>query len=259
MILQDKAKELTQYVEGVFYDCDLYDIAQKAFVDGCIFGTGGIKFFEKDGRIACEKIFIDEMRVDYVEGMDGKPKQIHQVKYLSRDILAELYPEHIAAIQDATSGLEAGDESVDDVIRVIESWRLGTYKEDKDGKKSGTHGKHAISIDNATLFEEDYDKDYFPFVFFRWDNRVSGFFGSGLAEELTGIQMAVNKTLMNIQRAQHLIAVPRIAIEDGSKVSPAQLNNDIGAIIRYTGTPPSFDTPTAMNAEVYNPLKWLIQ
>ena len=71
--------------------------------------------------------------------------------------------------------------------------------------------------------------------------------------------MAVNKTLMNIQRAQHLIAVPRIAIEDGSKVSPAQINNDIGAIIRYTGTAPRFDTPTAMNAEVYNHLKWLIQ
>jgi hypothetical protein len=257
--LQDKAKKLTQYVEGVFYDCNLYSTAQKAFVDGCIFGTGGIKFFEKDGRISAEKIFIDEMRVDYVEGMLGKPKQIHQVKYLSRDLLAELYPEYKAQINSATSGLEAGDESVDDVIKVIESWRLGTYKEDKDGKTSGTHGKHAISIDNATLFEEDYDKDYFPFVFFRWDNRVSGFFGSGLAEELSGIQLAVNKTLMNIQRAQHLVAVPRIAIEDGSKISPAQINNDIGAIIRYTGTAPRFDTPTAMNPEVYNHLKWLIQ
>jgi hypothetical protein len=257
--LQERAKKLTQYVEGIFYDCDLYPTAQKAFVDGCIFGTGGIKFFEKDGRISAEKVFIDEIRVDYVEGMLGKPKQIHQVKYLSRDLLAELYPDHKAEINSATSGLEAGDESVDDVIKVIESWRLGTYKEDKDGKASGTHGKHAISIDNATLFEEDYDKDYFPFVFFRWDNRVSGFFGSGLAEELAGIQLAVNKTLMNIQRAQHLVAVPRIAIETGSSVSPAQINNDIGAIIHYTGTAPRFDTPTGMNPEVYSHLKWLIQ
>lgn len=251
---QDRAKKLTQYVEGVFYDTGIYEEAQKSFIDACVFGTGAIKFFTKDGRIACERVFVDELRVDYVEGANGKPKQLHQVKYLSRDLLAELYPDMKASIYDATSGLEAGDESVDDIVKVIESWRLPTTSSSKDGK-------HSISIDNATLFEEDYDKNYFPFTFFRWSERVSGFFGSGIAEELTGIQIAVNKTLMNIQRAQHLVAVPRIAIDSGSKISTSQISNEIGSIIKYAGgsRPPVFDTPTAMNAEVYNHLKWLIQ
>lgn len=251
---QERAKKLTQYVEGVFYDTEIYGKAQRVFQDACVFGTGALKFYKKDGRVCCERVFIDELRVDYVEGANGKPRQLHQVKYISRDLLVELYPDHKAAIYDATSGLEAGDESVDDVVKVVESWRLTTTRDSKDGK-------HAISIDNATLFEEDYNKDYFPFTFFRWSNRVSGFFGSGIAEEVTGIQIAINKTLMNIQKAQHLVAVPRIAVDSSSKVSTHQLTNEIGSIIKYSGgsRPPVFDTPTAMNAEVYNHLKWLIQ
>ena len=251
---QDRAQKLSQYVEGVFYDTDLYAEAQRIFVDACVFGTGALKFFEKDGRIRCERVFIDELRVDYIDGAMGKPKQIHQIKYLNRDVLADLYPEHKANIYDATSGLDAGSESVDDVVKVIESWHQPTSKTSKDGK-------HSICIDNATLFEEDYNKDYFPFTFFRWSERVSGFFGYGIAEELTGLQVAINKTLMNIQKAQHLVAVPRIAVDSSSKITTQQLTNDIGSIIKYAGgsRPPVFDTPTAMNAEVYNHLKWMIQ
>ena len=251
---QDKAKKLTQYVEGVFYDTNLYEEAMRVFIDACVFGTGALKFYIKDGRIACERVFIDELRVDFVDGANGKPKQIHQVKYVNRDLLAELYPDHKASIYDASSGLDAGDESIDDVVKVIESWKLPTTGDSKDGK-------HSISIDNATLFSESYDKNYFPFTFFKWSDRVSGFFGYGVAEELTGLQIAINKTLMNIQRAQYLVAVPRIAIDSSSKVTTSHLNNDIGSIIKYAGgsRPPIFDTPTAMNAEVYNHLKWLIQ
>ncbi len=58
------------------------------------------------------------------------------------------------------------------MIKVIESWHLKSGPKAKDGK-------HTICISSATLFEEQYDKDYFPFVFFRWGDRPVGFFGQG--------------------------------------------------------------------------------
>jgi hypothetical protein len=252
--LQRKAQNLTKYIEGVFYDTDLYSKAQKTFTHSCVFGTGALKIFKKDGKICVESVFIEEIKVDDIEGAYGKPRQIHQVKYISRDILLASYPDHHEAILSATAGdITRGSITYTaDMIEVTESWHL------RSGMNVGD-GRHSISIEGATLFDEEYEKDYFPFVFLRWNDRLAGFFGQGLAEELIGIQIEINKILKNIQKAQHLLAVPRIAIDSSSKVSAATITNEIGAMFKYAGNPPTFFTPTAMNGEVYNHLKWLIQ
>lgn len=250
--LQERAKKLTSYVEGVFYDVNMYELAREAFISASVFGTGAIKFFIEENRIKAEKVWIDELRIDYVDGMQGKPKQMHQVKFINRQVLQELFPEKASLIASVNNGTRPTDNSVDDVVKVIESWRLPTMKGGKDGA-------HSICIENCTLLTEEYNKDYFPFVFIRYNKRVSGFFGEGVAEILTNIQASINKTLLNIQKAQDLVAVPRIFVQNGTNVISNHLNNNIGSIVSYTGQQPTFQTPTAMNPEVYNHLKWLIQ
>ena len=59
--LQQKAKKLTKFCEGVFYGAKVYQEATKAFIDACIFGTGAVKFFACDGEIKCERVLIDEI------------------------------------------------------------------------------------------------------------------------------------------------------------------------------------------------------
>jgi hypothetical protein len=41
---------------------------------------------------------------------------------------------------------------------------------------------------------EDYDKSYFPFTFFRWSPRLTGFWGDSLANRLTGNQIEIKCT-----------------------------------------------------------------
>ena len=242
---QERAKKLTKYVDGVFYDTHAYRKAQDAFIDAGVFGTGCLKVFIEEGRVRLERVTPTELVVDDADGRYGKPRQLHQVRLVGRQALLEMYPEHEVAIKSAHSALDDSDSNVADMVEVTESWYLGK--------------RHAITIEGKTLFDEEYTKTYFPFVFFNWNKRLAGFFGQGLAENLVGIQIEINKILKTIQKAQAIASVPRVFLESSSKVSTAQLTNQIGSIVKYTGKAPTIHTAQALNPEVYNHLKWLIQ
>jgi len=252
---QQRAKKLTQFMDGQFDAMELYAKAASAFRDGGIFGTGVLKFdVDHDrGMVNCEKVLVDEIKVDDGEAIYGKPQQLHQCKYINRDVLLEMFPKHEAAIKAAPLAFNSlpGQTTTPDLVKVIESWHLPSAKDADDGL-------HSICIESATLFSEKYTKLYFPFVFWHWTPRVAGFWGMGLAEELFGTQLEISKLLRNIQLAMHLVAVPRVWIANGSVVSTSHINNEIGSVVKYTGVEPKFFTPAAMSAEIYEHLRWLI-
>jgi len=197
--------------------------------------------------------FRDEFIVDYYDGMYGTPRQIHQVKYMDRTVLAEMFPDSKNAIMSAPNGLSASAQAAStvDMVKVIESWHLPSGEGADDGART-------ICIETATLHSEEYNKAYFPFVFLRYSDRLAGFYGQGVVEQIVGVQIEVNKTLRNIQRAQHLVAVPRVLVDATGSLPTSQISNEIGSLIKYTGSKPEFFTPKGMNPEVYNHLQWLI-
>lgn len=258
--LQKKAKNLSDFMAGQFDDMGtgtgedrtFYGLGRQCFVDACIFGTGAVKLFFEGDKIKSERVFIDEILVDETEGRYRQPRQLHQVKLVHREVLLEMFPKFEALIKACPSGLGTEVETTADMVEVAESWHLPTVKGAGDGR-------HAISIENATLFFEKYTKDYFPFLFQRWSMQPLGFYGRGLAEELIGIQLEINKLLRSIQLAQHLMAVPQVWLEAQNKAIAKHIDNQIGGIKYYSGQPPIFMTPTAMNPEVYNHLERLYQ
>lgn len=248
-MLQQKAKKLTAYLDGWFEDADIYEHGTISFRDGCVFGTGALKMFidHNLNKVAVERSISDELIVDEAEGRYGTPLQMHQKRDIPREKLMDMFPKFKRQIADAASDYNQAQYSMStaDVVEVLESWHLRSGKD-------ATDGKHTICIENCTLFAEEYKKDYFPFVFFRWQPRLIGFYGQGLAEELLGIQLEINKILRTIQMAQHLMAVPRVFIENNSKVVDTHINNDIGALVRYTGpTPPQISVGGAVAPEIY--------
>lgn len=243
---QIKAKNLSKYIEGRFYEMNAYQKGLECLRDACVFGTGWFKIYvDGEGKFKADRVLTTEMRIDPSDGLYGEPKEIHQVKYISRDVLLREYPEKKESIMFANTSTDSTTSA--DLVKVIESWRL--------------KGRHTICIDTCTLVDEKYEEDWFPFVNMRWSKRLIGFFGQGLAEELTGFQIEINKILKNISDAIGLVAVPRVYLENGSNVSAAAITNKIGSIIKYQGgtRPPIFETPTAMSSEVYTHVKWLIQ
>jgi hypothetical protein len=253
--LQRKAKKLTKFVEGIYSYSEFYEKATMAFQDACIFGTGCIKIFIENGQIKTERVIISEIKVDDIEAYYGKPRQLHQEKFIEKSVLKAMFPEHEAQIDVASypdSQSYGQSATAKDMIKVIESWHLRSGPNAKDGK-------HTICISTVTLFEEDYEKDYFPFVFFKWGERPVGFFGQGLCEQLQGIQLEINKILRTIQVSMHLVSVPKLLVEASSKIVSAHLNNRIGGVIKYAGTPPAYAPLGSIPPDLFSHLDRLYQ
>ena len=245
--MQRKAKLLERFTDGQFYNSDIYSMAPRIFLDACIFGTGIMKIYEADGSIQIERVFPSELIVDDIESRYAEPRQIFQRKIMSKDVLAALFPNAAKEIYSASEvSDDSGDYSACAQIEVLESWHLPSSKNSKDGR-------HVICIENATLRDAPWERSNFPFVFIRWSERRLGFWGQGLAEQLTGIQVEINKLLKMIQRQMHL-ATPKVFVEKGSEIVKAHLNNEIWGVIEYLGTKPEFFVPRTVSGDVLSHL-----
>lgn len=251
---QNRAKKLTQYMDGVFFKTQVYNLGREVFRDACIFGTGALKVLEVEGQVSYERTFIDEIVVDDLDGRLGNPRQMHQVQLVHREKLKEMFPgeKYRKLIETADADAKPNRNGISDLIEVIESWHLKSGEKAKDGR-------HTICIKNVTLLDEKWGHDFFPFVFMRWSKPILGFYGEGLVSELIGIQLEINMLLMRIKEAQELMAVPRIFVEEGSSVNTSHINDEVGGIIKYRGTKPEAMTWNAMNPEIYNYLEYLFK
>jgi hypothetical protein len=92
-----------------------------------------------------------------------------------------------------------------------------------------------------------------------WGDACVGFAGISLAEQLKNIQLEINKLALRIQQSMHLLSVPWLFVQHGSRVVESRLRNVPGTIVNYVGQPPQSYTPTAMHPEVYSHMERLYQ
>tara|TARA_B100000929_G_scaffold252688_1_gene213216 strand:+ start:3171 stop:5108 length:1938 start_codon:yes stop_codon:yes gene_type:complete len=254
-----KAELLDRFCQGQFYESKIYEVAPKVFKDAAVFGTGVMKIYESEGDVKVERIFPDELIVDDEECRYSSPRQAFQLKVVNKEVLKAMYPEKASAL-DSTTGVETSEAlenrllgESDEQVLCLEAWHLPSSKESDDGR-------HSIAVAGGTLLDETYHRDYFPFVTLHWSDRLLGFWGQGLAEMLTGIQIEINTLLKTISESMRL-AKPKVFVETGSKITKASLNNELWGVIEYTspGKPPQFYVPKIMAGEVYSHLDRLFE
>lgn len=252
---RNMAKKLNEFVAGEMYRTKVYQLAELVLRDAAVLGTGCIKVFEQDEHVAMERVLMTEILVDPNDSLYGRPRQMYQFSLIDRSVLLEMFPEHRMRVTNAAAAVPESSadssKSISDLVMVVEGWHLPSGKGASDGK-------HIIACSEGSLLDEEYTKDYFPFVFLHYSPRITGFFGQALTEQLMGTQMEINKLLVTISQAINLVGVPRVFVEDGSKVVKAHLNNQVGSIVTYRGTKPSYEVAPAMPAEVYQQLQRLI-
>ena len=243
------AKKLNNFIQGEFFQTKAYDLASIVLRDACVEGTGIIHVFETpDNKVGLERVLLTELLIDPNEAMYGDPRQIYRIKLVDREVLAANNPKFKEKILAAAKGYpdnsQDSSKTVSDLIMVVEGWRLPSNKEAKDGR-------HMIAISSGFILDEPYTKEKFPFVFMHYSPRLLGFWSQGVAEQLMGTQMELNSILYTISQAIKLVGVPRVFQEEGSKISNAAHNNQIGVIVKYRGTKPSYEVAPCNAPELY--------
>lgn len=249
------AKQMDTFINGELYQTKAYQLGEFLLRDAEILGTGALKVFEADKKVALERVLITELFVDYNDALYGQPRCLYQFKLVDREVLAESFPDAANTINLATqaftdSSSESTNTTSDQVI-VVEGWRLPSGEGSNDGK-------HIIACSSGSIVDEQYDSDSFPFVFLHYSPRLLGFWGQGLAEQLMGTQIEINKLLITISKSINLVGVPRVFVEEGSKVVKSHLDNQVGAIVTYRGIKPSYETAPCVPQEIYSQLQRLI-
>lgn len=250
---QQTAKSWTKFCDAVFHAQSTHALAQRAFKHAAIFGTGLIAV-EWDGReIRHSLVPISEILVDESEAYVGQPRTMIRERLVDRGVLAALYPQHRRAIEKAATERTVQPSAVSDLVLVRTAWHLRSGPDATDGRK-------IVRIDQQTLEDEDWDLDYHPIAECRWSREPLGWYGSGIAQELTGIQWEINQCLQVIQNNYWLGSSLKVLCERGSRVTAAQFNNSLrGTVIDYTGTPPQWITTPSVDPGLTEHLRWLVQ
>jgi hypothetical protein len=253
-----KAEKMTNFIQGLFQQMKLYDIANnKVFRDACVYGLGCVQFNlnKQTNKIEAEWVFIDELKIDLYDAQKQQPRSIHRCKMVQKELLISQFPDKEDVINDLTSSHPTyfrSNDTVIDFVVTTESWHLSN---------NGKQGRHVIILADEVLVDEDYDCDWFPLAFYSFYEKPIGIYGRSITETILSGQIEINKILMFIQQCQELQASPVILVDSSSEVSEdVLLSNQIARMIPYrSGTnPPSFVSPQAASPEIYQHLKdWM--
>lgn len=248
-------QQLNQFVLGEFYQCKAYEKAKKMLRDGCAIGAGALKVYEdtSNNKVAIDRVLTADLLVDDNDSLNGTPQQLIQLKLVDRDKLMANNPKEKSLISTTPTaypdnGTDTG-RTIADQVMVVEGWRLPSGDDPEvDGYIAG---RHTIATLSGVIFDEEWKKPTFPFVFFNYSDPFTGFWGKGIGERLFGTQVSLNRVLWTIARAIQLVGVPRVFLDSASKVVKAHNNNEIGVIITYTGTKPSYEVAPCNAPELY--------
>lgn len=258
------AQRLNHFILGEFYQTKAYEKVTKILRDCIVMGTGALKVYEgEDGKVAVDRVLVTDLYVDDNDSLNGTPQQLVQLKLMDRDKLLSLMPnKHAVSIIEETpnsypDNAPNSGKTIADQVMVVEGWKLASGP---DKTAPGyIPGRHVIATVGGALLDEEWHKTKFPFVFMMYSDPFSGFFGQGLATQLFGTQLTLNRVLYTIARAITLVGVPRVFIEQSSKVVKAHNNNEVGVIVTYSGTKPSYEVAPCNAPELYAERDKLIQ
>lgn len=254
--LKHRAELLDTWINGKLFELRAdTEIFPQAVLLSLIIGTGVVRSYGNPESGAClEFVPTYEVIVDDSEARYGQPRSIYLVRVYDRHVLLEMFPDKAEIIDKAgtatnqrewTNQLGRWDADRDlDLIVIIEAFHLPSSKTAKDGR-------HVITTDYGCLLDEPWVRDHFPLAFIRGERRPLGFWGIGVAEDMAGAQLELNRTILARQEMIRLLSVPFWLVERGSKVVKSHISNLIGRIVEYTGTKPELVTPNAVPPELW--------
>lgn len=251
--IQLKAEQLSQFVEGCFYETKMHEKGVQAFTDSAVWRLGIVHIDEMHDKIFAERAFPQEFLWDMIEAASNFPTQLHRIKICERNVLLACYPdkedqEKIQKAMPINFEQLGATGTAADLVSVIESHHLPS---NPDADEEETDGRHTLVIGDQWIVNQPYTKSYYPYVFRRYKKALIGFDGQSCAERVQSLQFEINREMILIQRSKWMGGSFKVLVENGSKVVSQHLNNEVGTIIHYSGTKPEYVTPPVIQQDQY--------
>lgn len=240
--LQRLARRLERWIGGEFVRNQVYEKTTRMFRDALIFGFGCMKVEEQDGKLCLRRVFPDDFIVDQTEAAytDGALPHVYERRCMRIEEV-----EHKYGLKKGTLGARQRSDYLSyrspgkGWCIVVEAYRLGP------------NGRHYVCADGVELLDEEWNEDWTPYVWYHYNDPVSGFYWPSVVEQTLPFQVRLNEINEVIRDAQDLMARPRILVSEGSRVNPQDIDNLTGRIIKYTGIKPEALVWDAVSGELY--------
>lgn len=258
--LQERAKGMQQFITGVLYEQNAYVTGERCFDLAGIANEGWAVVYDdaERERVCVERAYPWEVFIDDLDGYYDSPLSYYRVRPIDREKVLAMFPDLTRGEKEAVLrapawkgfpdfGFDAGGA---DCIKVVEGWRLAL------GKKNP--GRHVIAIKGAKLLDREWTRDRCPLKRLRLEPEPVGCHGTGVVEELMGIQLEINEVAASIQEGNRKGGTVIICLEAGSKVNKEKITNAMVSTLDYTGTQPVPIIIPAVAQEKYNYLWALV-
>jgi hypothetical protein len=223
------AEELNYLLKGIFHKFQVSHLINLAYRDAMINRAGYIKVLpDEDKGIKLDRVMVDEIIIDPADGYYNDPyKMIHR-KAIPVHIMLKKYPKFEQKIKDCQvqEVRQYNTRNFTPCILVAEAWCRNAYIKD---------GRHVLSIENADLIDEKWDKDYFPIVKCDYSEPAVGWLGNSVVDELATIQQEIDRILVTMQAIMKVMSVPKWLVDTNSQMNKNHMTNKVGLIIEYDG------------------------
>jgi hypothetical protein len=238
---QQHAKELGRLVEGAFYSGEVPRKSLVALTLGILLGDSAIKVIEDGAKVRFEWVYPFELIVPENDQLYGEPRELFQVKWVSRHRLAKRFPDEKQAIG-----------KLDKLVEVWEAWKL------PDGEEAP--GRHVIVTKSGlVLADEKWEHERFPFAWFHVAPEP-GFWSTGLGAILLPFQFELNLLLRTVQANVRAASNVKVIVEKGS-TNLNHLTNQPGIVIEVapgTTIPPQWLATPAISADLVRQIEFTI-
>lgn len=253
---RQQIRKLDKFLYGTFQHQMAWAKGKRIFRDGEIFGLGCMHVCVDDDpvmgtMVKLERVFPDEILVDQMEIVAcGRIRHMYRRRALPIEVVAATYNLSEEELRELPQNQYSPSTYLDyrpvgaGWTIVIEGYQLA------DGR--GNPGRWMVATEKMVLAEGEWEHEWLPYVFFQYNDPVSGFYAPGVVEEALPYQIRLNEINEVIRDAQDLMGRPRILVAEGSRVNPLEIDNLVGRFVKYTGIKPEAISWPAINAEIYN-------
>ncbi len=236
---QRRGRKLRQFIQGEFFRQKVHEkTAARIIKDALVARCGVVQVFVEGKKPKVERVHPWTLYTDDWDAEFGEPLSMFRLRTMDRRKAVAKFGktnalkdriENAGWFSSSTKWIRDEERaSTVERVELLEAW-YRCQDHDPDDEDHVCTGKHVIICEGATLLEEPWEHDYFPFAILTYDTPNTGYWGTGLVQTLEGYQVSINRANEKLDE-QYEASGTGIILRDGSGIFKTDVTNGMRVI-----------------------------